>query len=143
MQYQAGCRIERGSVVSTLVVGLGVLLHAEKIHHMHHSDLMQDFVGLVWNFANASLFVIDFDAGEILGESLFEPGIGMEGQIPIHQAMGIFVKHNAPWVFDRHVEHDETAIFAALEQASQLCRLSVKDRSYLPYFFAIPKGDNL
>src|SRR5580658_2580355 len=110
---------------------------------MHHFHLLQDAVSILRDLADAGFFVIYLDTRKILSESLLEPGVGVRRQIAVHQLVRIFMEDHGPRVFDRHVEHDEGAIVATLEQPGNFRRLSVKDWRYLPYFLGVPEGHDL
>src|SRR5580658_3194011 len=53
------------------------------------------------------------------------------------------MEDHGPWVVDGHVEHDEGAVLAALEQPGNFCGLSVKNRRHLAYLFSASEGQYL
>ncbi len=57
--------------------------------------------------------------------------------------MRIFVEDHGPGIVDRHIEHDEAAILAALEQPGEFGGFSVKDRRHLPHLLGASEGHDL
>ncbi len=53
------------------------------------------------------------------------------------------MKDHRPGIFDRHVEHDEASILAALKQSCYLNRLAMPKRNDLAQFLAISESDDL
>ena len=57
--------------------------------------------------------------------------------------MPVLMKHNGVRVLHRHIQQNETAVLAALEESGQLCWLAVPQRRKLPELFGVAKGHNL
>lgn len=112
---QTGLHIENSAMVAGFVIGLRILLDAEQVRDLHHRVLLQNLVGLRWNLADPGLLAIHFNACEVFGKTFFKPRIGMNGQIPVHQAMRVFVKNDRPRILHRHIEQDEGAILSSDE----------------------------
>jgi hypothetical protein len=57
--------------------------------------------------------------------------------------MGVFMKHHRPWIFRRHVEHDEVSVGPTLKEACDLSRFSSKYWGDLAHFLCVAEGDDL
>ncbi len=136
-------RIESAATVTTFVVGARVLLNPQKVCNFEHSGLMQNAVGIFGDFANSRLFSIHLNAGKEFGKPFLEPGVHLHGEIAVHQLVGILMKDHGPWVLDRQIQQDKTAIIVSQEQARHFRRLAVPERCELSKFFCIAESHDL
>src|ERR1700730_4190029 len=130
-------------MTAALVVGWRILPHPEKIGDLHRAFVLQRLVLILRDLAHASFFAINLDAGEVFGKAFLKPGIDARSKDSVHELVGIFVEDHTPGILSRHVEHDEAAVLATLEQPSQLHRLPVLQGRKLSQFFGIAESNNL
>src|SRR5258706_2018774 len=57
--------------------------------------------------------------------------------------MCVFVEHHRPGIFHRHVEHDEAAVAASLEESSHLRGLAIEQRCNLPHLLCVAESHDL
>ena len=101
-------------MVTTLVVRLGIVTHAEQADHRHQRCFVQDLLRALRHRAYLRFIAAESDASVILSESFVKPRLGAR-IIAVQQQVRIFVVNGLVGVGHRQIQQNEAAVFAHLK----------------------------